>query len=1159
MCKRLVLIGLCLGLFTGFNLWAQTEGNITGIVTDPSGAAIPGAKITVTNEGTSAVRIATSDSAGVYNVPDLEPGFYDVTVEKSGFSTIVQSHLELQVQQALRFNARLQVGQVSQKISVAANAVQVDTENATEGSVVENKQIVELPLNGRNFLQLTALDANVSFGVGNENGSGADRMGGERIQQMISVAGGRTEFNYYSLDGIDNTDVSFNTYTFLPSIDALQEFKILTGIFPAEFGRGTGEINVSTKSGTNDIHGALWEFVRNSSTDAQQYCFTPSTVTGTCPPGNILHQNQFGGVIGGPVYIPKLFDGRNKLFFMFNYEGYRFSQAVNENGSVFTAAEREGDFTGQPTLYDPATRVLNPAGNQVVSATPFSAECGGANVIPNGTNCGGVPSRIDPVAAKLLAFEPLPNASGSSNLVDSFPLTQDNNQYMFRIDYNQSTTSSWFGRASWDSEIGTLINGPIVQGNDTLATHPVQLELSNIHTFGPTIVNDARVGYNRLINQVLNHDSYSAANNVVGQLGGIPGVAAPYPAIYGVPSITVSGLTSWGDDSGEPTLIGDNTWEFADTVSVVHGKHSFRFGGDIRRDDFDTAGNSFIRGAFSFDGQVTSNPALASSSCTGTCQGGVPAADYLLGVNNLFDSALALAQTELRGTSQAYFFDDTWKVTHKLTVSAGVRYEYVEPYTEKHDNVANIWWPPTNESALPGFLGSTGATQLDQPVFVRPGSGNFYANLPAQFVFGGGILTARTSNIPGMGQALYNYWKTDFAPRLGIAYSLTDKWVIRAGAGIFYTQDQHDIDFDPGRNVAARRQIPFNAAAPNLSFENPLGGGATQSVTQPFVLAAGPYMKTPYIYQFTFDVQRQLTPSILIDVGYLGNMGHALQGLMDNNDPPHPGPGDLGDDPTSLRPYPAFGVIQTNSPWVNSNYNGFSVRLTKRFSHGLNLNQVYTWSKAIDDDSAIRDHSGDTQFPQNPYDAIADRALSIFNVSQRSVTSFIYDLPVGKGRAFMNRGGVANAIIGGWQLGGILTLQSGFPEDTNSGTDPANIGEADYERPSYTGLPVKPGHQTINDWVNVSAFTTPAQYTYGNVGRNTVIGPWLGELDANIEKQFHVTEGKYFELRFEGFNVTNHPNFGLPLLNLANPTTFGTITSEATNMRELQLGLKFIW
>ena len=377
----------------------------------------------------------------------------------------------------------------------------------------------------------------------------------------------------------------------------------------------------------------------------------------------------------------------------------------------------------------------------------------------------------------------------------------------------------------------------------------------------------------------MNYNSTSGLNEV-GALGGIPGVATPYPAIYGVPSTNITGLTGWGDDGGIPSITGDNTWQFADTVAKVHGKHSFRFGTDIRRDDFDTAGNSFIRGSFSWNGQYTSNPSLSSN------QGGVAAADFMIGTINLFDSALALAQTELRNTSQTYFFDDTWKVTHKLTVSAGLRYEYIEPYQEKHQNVANIMWPSPNESALTGLLGSSSPTPLNQPVFIRPGTGNFYANTPALFTFGGGILTARTSDIPGMGKSLYSYWHTNFAPRLGIAYSPTANWVIRLGGGMFYTQDQHDIDFDPGRNLAARRQLPANQVFPNLSPENPLGGGASITVLQPFVLAAGPNMKTTYVEQFLIDVQRQITPTLLVTVGYLGNMSHDIQGLMDNNNPP---------------------------------------------------------------------------------------------------------------------------------------------------------------------------------------------------------------------------------------------------------------------------------
>ena len=820
------MVGLALVL-AGTNLWAQSSGSITGQVTDTSGAAVPGASVTVTNEATQAKRVVGTDSAGIYDVPSLIPGIYTVAIEAKGFRIAERKGLELQVQQAMRLDFQLQVGEVTQAVEVQGGAVQLNTQNATVGSVIENQRIVDLPLNGRDFLQLTALDANVSFGVGNENGSGASRLGGQRITEMISVAGGRTEYNYYSLDGVSDTDVSFNTYTFLPSIDALQEFKIQTGVFPAEFGRGTAEINVTTKPGTNDLHGALFEFVRNSSTDAQSYCFNPIASTGKCLPGNILHQNQFGGTVGGSVYIPHLFDGRNKLFFMFNYEGLRRSQAVNESAEVLTPEERNGDFTGDipgsttpfPTLYDPNTRVLNSAGTSVVSAQTFASECGGANVIPNGTNCGGIPSRFDATDVKLAAYDPLPNASGANNYLAGIPNTQTNNQYTVRMDYNQNVNTTWFGRVSWDTEVGTLINGAIKEANDRISAAPFQFELSNVHTFSPTLVNDFRFGYNRLISDVYNYNAVTG-QNVVGQLGGIPGVATPYPAIYGVPSTNVTNLTGWGDDSGIPFLTGDNTWQFADTVAKVHGKHSLRFGADVRRDDFDSAGNSFIRGAFSWNGQYTNNPSLAPSCATNTtyCEGGRPEADFLLGDINLFDAALALAQTELRNTSQAYFVDDTWHVTKKLTINAGLRYEYIAPYTEKHDNVANILWPAPNESASTGFLGSSGPTQLNQPVFVRPGKGDFYANTPAIFQFGGGILTARTNDAPGMcGASLYCTWKSNFAPRLGIAYSPTPNWVIRVGGGSsiprisMTSSSTPDATWPPAARTRPMRCLPTSA------------------------------------------------------------------------------------------------------------------------------------------------------------------------------------------------------------------------------------------------------------------------------------------------------------------------------------------------------------
>jgi hypothetical protein len=1101
-----------------FTLWAQTGAELTGTVTDVSGAVVPHAKVTVTNDATQGVRIVTSDRAGVYDVPSLVPGSYSVAVEMSGFRTEVRKGLVLQVQQSARLDFRLQVGQAAEKVEVMAGAIQLNTENATVGSVIENQRIVDLPLNGRNFLQLVALDANVSYGFGSGQTT-VQREGGNRSNENISVAGGRGEFNYYTLDGVSNTDESFNTYTFLPSVDALQEFKIETGIFPAEFGRGLAQVNVLTKPGTNDFHGALYEFVRNSTTDAANYCFV-----GSCPPGNLLHQNQFGGTVGGPVWIPHVFKGKNKAFFMFNYEGFRFSQGATETGISPTMAQRQGNFVGFNTIYDPATQVAN---GSVVTASPFPG-----NVIPA--------SRFDAIAMKLLPFEPLPNAPSPNNLVAVFANTQTNNQYTIRGDYNESAKSTWFGRYSWSNEVGVTPDSPVISTTDKLSVHPKQAVLSNVRTFSPTLVNEFRFGYNRLINGVLNWNAYSNLNEV-GALGGIPGVAAPSPQIYGLPSIAITGMldaagTSWGDDQGIPFLIWDNSFQWSDTLSKILGKHSLRFGAEIRRDRFNSAGNSFIRGYFSFYGQATQNPA----SPNGT---GVPFADYLLGLPSLSDASGALAQTEMRNTSQVYFFDDTWKATPKLTVSIGLRYDYFPAYIDKHDNIANTLMP------APG--------SKDQPVFVRPGTGGFYDNIPANFVFTPDIPVLRSS--APLGQSLQSNGALNFAPRLGVAYNVGPKWVIRSGFGIFFVQDMQNINFDLGRNLAARRQIAANQTFPNLTLEEPFGSASSFSVSQPFVLAADHYMAAPYVIQYMMDLQRQLSSSLVLDVGYMGSEGHKLWGLLDHNVPPILGPGSLGDVPGSLRPWPEYGVIQSNSPWVNSVYNSLSVRLTQRLSHGLSFNEAYTYGRSMDDNSSVRPRYGDQQFPQNPYDLRADRGLSDFNIAHRSVTSLIYDLPIGKGRTWMNTGGVANAILGGWQFGTIMTFETGLPIDVISGTDPANSGEAGYERPNYApGQTASVPNPSPAKWFNTAAFVTPPPYTYGNVGRNTLTGPALANIDLSLIKQFVIHEGQSLQFRAEAFNSLNHPNFSPPQTTL-NSSAFGTITSTISPMRQLQFALKFLF
>lgn len=434
----------------------------------------------------------------------------------------------------------------------------------------------------------------MSYGFGSD-GTATSRLGGTRANENIAVAGGRAEDNYYTLDGVSDTDVSYNSYTFLPSIDAIQEFKIQTGVYPAEYGRGLGQVNISTISGTNALHGALFEFVRNSSTDALSYCFSIP-----CVPSALLHQNQFGFTVGGPVYIPKVFNGRDKLFFVANYEGFRFTQGQSYVGNVPTTAERAGDFTGFNTIYDPATRLLMPGG--AVTAQPFYG-----NMIPH--------DRFDPDASKLLPYIPLPTgAELVNNYADVLNDTEDDNQFTARIDYDQSSKSRWFGRYSFSNESSIIPDSPIIQTTDRLTSHPKQFVFSNIRTISPTTLNQFWFGYNRLNNEILNWDSGSTSANAVGAIGGIPGVATPYPLICGVPGISISGLSSFGDDTGIPFVLIHNTFQYRDVLSMVRGNHSISLGAEIRRDQDTTEGNSFIRGNLTFDGTVTQNPAAPSGT-----------------------------------------------------------------------------------------------------------------------------------------------------------------------------------------------------------------------------------------------------------------------------------------------------------------------------------------------------------------------------------------------------------------------------------------------------------------------------------------------------------------------------------------------------------------
>jgi hypothetical protein len=1090
---------------------AQTLGEITGLVTDSTGAVIPAARVMITNQNTNATRSTTTNEAGAYSVPSLPPGMYSVRSEADGFQSVVRTGIELQVQQIARINFEMQVGQVAEVIEVSGGAPLLTTEDATVGSVIENRRIVELPLNGRNFLQLVALSPNVSYGFAS-NGTAQGRQGGQRANQNIAISGQRSVYNYYSLDGISNTDVSYNMYIFLPSIDALQEFKVQSGIFPAEFGRATAQINVSTKSGTNNLHGALFEFLRNSALDANNYSFTS-----VHPPKDPFRRNQYGFTVGGPVMIPKIVDGRNRLFFMVNYEGLRDRKGIRSVGNVPSSAMRGGDFSGiAARIFDPATRERQPDGT--LTASPFAN-----NLIPS--------SRHDKVTQQLLEFYPEPNIPGaglSQNYQNTEGRIIDLDQFTVRLDFLESDASTWTGRYSFSREVG-LDPVTFPEQGTKLQTDPKQLLISNVRTLSPTTVNEFRFGFVQWINK--NQNFNANVRDVVGEIGGIPGIAAPFPDIYGIPQISVSGFSGFGDHGFLPFNDENNYFQIIDSMSLIRGKHTIRFGGEVRRDKFDELGNSFPRGAFNFSGFATQNPAATAGS-------GAAFADYMLGLIRTSDGAMILADTDLRRTSQAYYIDDTWKIHPKVTINLGLRYENTPPYYDKRDSMINALVP-------------SWADPTQHPTLVRAGEGDFYEDVP--FFFHSSIRTVR-SNDP-LGRRLVNWDKNDFAPRFGLAYSPTNRLTVRTGLGVFYAQDSGNTVFDMGRNVAGRRRGEANNDFPDLTFSSPYPDLGAGTFATPYVLANLPDRRTPYVLQWLLNIQRQLTDSTVLEVGYMGNGGHKIERMLALNIP-IPGPGPVA----NRRIWPELGTVQEVGNTVNSVYHSLALKLQRRFARGLTFVSGYTWSKSIDAGSGIRTHSGDPLFPQNNYDLSADRGLSQYDVRHRWVSSFLWELPFGNGHRWLNTGGVANALLGGWQLGSIITVQGGFPFTLTNGQDRANDGQGNYQRPDYNGLEwrLPSGQRGPQSYFNTKAFALPALYTYGNLGRTALVSPGLVGWDFSVAKRFDTFEGHHLEFRFEAFNFANRPNFALPNTVIVSPA-FGTINSTATTMREIQFALKYVF
>jgi hypothetical protein len=1073
----------------------QATGTITGHVSDTTGAALPGAKVQITEQDTGVSTGAITNGSGYYSVPLLKPGTYSVNVTATGFKTSVQPNLTLQVAQVLEEDFQLQIGSVSQQVTVTGGAPLLSTETTDLGNVISRTPLMQLPLNGRNFAQLGLLVPGTNGGATGEirstgNGNETQRNGAE-----IVADGARGSFNTYLIDGLNDDDQVVGTVKVFPNIDDVAEFKVQVGNYNAEYASGGAVVNVTTRSGTNKVHGSAFEFLRNSALDTRQYFDKP----GNIPP---YKQNQFGASIGGPIV-------HNKVFFFADYQGLRIHESSTAILNEPTAAMRGGDFSAFPnTIYDPNT--YDPATN---TRQAFSG-----NMIPN--------KRLDPVALNLLATMPLPNLPGNTNNLRINTLEADaQDQGDIRIDSVLSPKDSMFARYTYGRADITFpatpieINGKLnpyafAAGGSTGSLRPnhdpsQQATLQETHTFSPRLMNQFALGYTREALSVAPLDSGFNTSEKLGLMGSdAPGQGD------GLASMSISGYSGYSA-SFMPEIVPQNTEEISDTVLRSYGAHTTAIGADFIHNDFGFLQVPQLFGSLSWTGTYTNNPAHTSGTGSGF-------ADFMLGLPNSSQNTRLVAGIPYESYSElGVFVQDTWRVSPRLTLTPGLRYDLFTDPIERHNRQSDF---------IPGSGGFVG-TGLSGSVAIAGQNG-----------YSRGILDTQNKN---------------FSPRIGVSWRVGDKNVVRGAYGLFYFDEQ-------GTGSSARLFINYpdtvtnavncTTTAPCLSTS--AGIPATSSANNlPQVVYLPVSNAASNVQQWNFTLERQMTPSLVVRGSYVGSHGSDLNIAL-NPDTAYPGPGPV----LPRQPYAQYSSISAWEPIGISNYHGLQLSVENRpRNSGLYILASYTFSRSLDEGAGGNSSSGDPRNNiQNPRNIRADYGLSNFNYTHRLTDSMIYQLPFGHGRKFLgNAGAFTNEALGGWEATSILTLQSGPPFSVSLSSPTANTGT--FTRPNLAcNGNLSSSKQSIHEWFDVGCFVDPPPYTFGNTGRNILIGPGMETWDFGLDKDFPIAERLGMQLRVEAFNVLNHPNFGLPDHSIGSPSA-GTITSQITNAREIQFAARFHW
>jgi hypothetical protein len=1150
-----VLSSVVLALALTASAVAQVDrGTIVGTVTDSAGARVPSVQITVTNLSTNQPTVMTTDNEGNYAASLLRIGTYSVRAEKAGFQKTLQSNVDVAVNQTVRVELTLKVGSAKETVEVTGAPPLLQTEASSLGTVETERRISELPLNGRNFIALAYLGPGANGGQTGSNVSGGV-FENERGNEAISVNGLRVSNNNFLLNGVDNNEFGLGGVVVLPPPDAIQEFRIEENSMSAEFGRGGAAVNVALKSGTNQLHGGAYEFLRDQVFDAVNY-FNQ----GQQP----FKRNQFGAFLGGPIV-------KNKTFIFGDYQGSKLRESAPFISSVPTMAERTGDFTallthnnfspcdlpGHPapsdpqfdkgTIFDPYTTTTYTCQN-VDPSTNFPVVVSLRQ--PLGQNNVIDPARFDPVGLNVAKFYPQPtNTDLTQNYLANQNHVNDQNAFDIRVDQRFRDRDQVFASYSF-SDVSSQRPGPLGPlwgGSDCCPSvsksRAQHASVGYTHTFSQSLLNDLHGGFFRYSVNAL---PFNYGKNISDQLN-IPNANRPgYPNSTGLTNIDVAGFTSLGDSQWLPEHVFENIFQTADTLTWIHGNHSMKFGVDFRRQQRNFFQLSNPRGYFIFGGGYTND--LASA------YGGSGAADLLLGVSVYSEQDFLPGLYPTRYWDLAEFVQDDYRVHKNLTLNLGLRYEVTAP--------AN---------------GRVGNFDLNRVI----------------------VVTSYGSNAVSHAGVKFDY--SNWAPRVGLAWSLPRNTVVRSAFGIFYSAEANIFD-DLGLNPPQLSFLAnnYNASAiPSSAQLISNGFPATVPVGDPInilgpVKTTGPKRIVPRILEWNLSVQHQLGQSWVAQVGYVGTRAYHLWNheASDLNQPPVIQDSNFCGalDENGQCTQPNFGrryfaqqpnmtaVLPLDYAQLQMFYNAFQASLNKRFANGFNFLAAYTFAKNLG--NADGNVGG---FIQDSYHANLEHGPVVPDLRHRFTLSYLWEIPVGRGRHFMNdTGAILDGILGGWEVSGITTMQSGEAVTGVWSQDLSFTGSLSY-RPDQIHNPndfsfntasqaadfgcSNPGHQTLDCWFNQAAFAAPpvasgqqAAHVYGNSRIGNLRGPDLVDFDFALQKNFKIHESQQLQFRAELFNLFNHPNFGLPGggSQIAVDVQGGAaITNTATDNRQVEFALKY--